>query len=104
LSTQSGARRITFSKNQRLGYPHNPSIPREGHFDNPTLRLSLRLNPGLKIDLESAPAVCMAHKFLYNLHILPVRHQHGGAMPERVPTDALPNPGADSCKANDASQ
>src|SRR5271157_2480569 len=47
----------------------------------------------------------MTHEFLHHLHVLSVRHQHGGkAVPKRVPADVLMNPGANSCGAHDASK
>ena len=46
----------------------------------------LRLNPGLGIDFKRTPAVGVSHQLLYDLHIFPIRYQHGGeAVPERVP-------------------
>jgi hypothetical protein len=39
----------------------NLSFLREDHFDNPMQCVSLRLNPGLGIDLKRAPAVGASH-------------------------------------------
>ena len=66
---------------------------REDHLDNSTLRLPLLLDPRLGIDFESTPTIRVSHKFLHNLHVLPVCNERGGkTTPKRVPTDKLPNP------------
>src|SRR5271157_4109586 len=65
------------------------------------LRLALRLNSSLRIDLQRAPAVRVTHEFLHYFHVLSVCHQHGRkAVAERVPADVLPNPGAEGCWAD----
>jgi hypothetical protein len=62
----------------------------------------LRLNPSLGIDFKRAPAVGVSHQLLYDLHVFPIRYQHGGkAVPESVPADVLRNPGTYRCRAND---
>jgi hypothetical protein len=64
----------------------NLSFLREDHFDNPMQCVSLRLNPGLGIDLKRAPAVGVSHQLLYDLHVFPIRHQQAG---EAVSTMSL---------------
>ena len=64
----------------------------EDHLDDSTLRLPLLLNSCLGVDLERAPTIRVSHKFLHDLHILPVRNQQRGkAVPKCVPADMLPN-------------
>jgi len=62
----------------------------EDHLDYPMLCLSLRLSPGLRIDLKCAPAICVPHESLNDLHVLSDGHQHSG---KAVPIDMLLHPG-----------
>ena len=49
----------------------------ENHLHQPLLRLPLRFDPRLRIDLEGKPAAGMAHEFLDDLYVLSIRDQQG---------------------------
>ena len=49
----------------------------ENDLHQPLLRLPLRFDPRLRIDLEGKPAAGMAHEFLDDLYVLSIRDQQG---------------------------
>jgi hypothetical protein len=75
----------------------------EDHFHHSMLCFPLRLNSGLRIDFQCAPAARVSHEFLYDFYVFAVRHEHRGkAVAERVPADMLLNSRTQCSRPEDA--